>query len=115
VNIVVSGDFNSYRRRQPNGAQQVLADSGMIDGYAAPVKVNASNSTVNYTPRTRKYKGFPPRPYYYGSDTTRIDYVFSTVAPQRHEVVLHLHGDGKFDNAYRASDHNMVMVDLPLR
>ncbi len=115
VNIVISGDFNSYQRRQPNGAQQVLANTGMIDGYAAPEKVNAGNSTVNYTPKTRKYKGFPPRPYYYSRDTTRIDYIFSTVAPRRHEVVLHLTGDGKFDNAYRASDHNMVMVDLPLR
>jgi endonuclease/exonuclease/phosphatase family metal-dependent hydrolase len=115
VNIVVAGDFNSYQRRQPYGAQQVLASTGLIDGFAAPVKVNGNYSTVNYTPKTRKYKGFPPRPYYYGRDTTRIDYIFSTVAPQRHEVVLHLNGDGKFNNSYRASDHNMVMVDLPLR
>lgn len=115
VNIVIGGDFNSFQRRQPNGAQQVLANSGLIDGYAAPVKVNGNYSTVNYTPKTRKYKGFPPRPYFYGRDTTRIDYIFSTVAPHRHEVVLHLTGDGKFDNRYRVSDHNMVMVDLPLR
>jgi endonuclease/exonuclease/phosphatase family metal-dependent hydrolase len=115
VDIVIGGDFNSYQRRQPNGAQQVLANSGMIDGFAAPVKVNANYSTVNYTPKTRKYKGFPPRPYFYGRDTTRIDYIFSTVAPHRHEVVLRLAGDGRFDNSYRASDHNMVMVDLPLR
>ena len=115
VNIVISGDFNSYQRRQPNGAQQILANAGMIDGYAAPEKVNGSYSTVNYTPKTRKFKGFPPRPYYYGRDTTRIDYIFSTVAPSRHEVVLHLTAKGKFDNNYRASDHNMVMVDLPLR
>jgi len=115
VNIVVGGDFNSYERRQPYGAQAVLANSGMIDGYAAPVKVNGNYSTVNYTPKTRKYKGFPPRPYYYGSNTTRIDYIFSTAAPQRHEVVLHLTAKGQFDNRYRASDHNMVMVDLPLR
>jgi endonuclease/exonuclease/phosphatase family metal-dependent hydrolase len=115
VNIVISGDFNSYQRRQPNGATQILANSGLIDGYTAPVKVNANYSTVNYTPKTRKYKGFPPRPYFYRRDTTRIDYVFATVAPERHEVVLHLTGAGKFDNSYRASDHNMVMVDLPLR
>lgn len=115
VNIAIGGDFNSYQRRQPYGAQQVLANNGLIDGFAAPVKVNGNYSTVNYTPKTRKYKGFPPRPYFYGRDTTRIDYIFSTVAPHRHEVVLHLTGDGKFDNNYRASDHNMVMVDLPLR
>jgi endonuclease/exonuclease/phosphatase family metal-dependent hydrolase len=115
VNIVIGGDFNSFQRRQPNGAQQVLASSGLIDGFAAPVKVNGNYSTVNYTPKTRKYKGFPPRPYYYGRDTTRIDYIFSTAPPIRHEVVLHLTAKGKFDNNYRASDHNMVLVDLPLR
>lgn len=115
VNIVVGGDFNSYQRRQPYGAQQVLADSGLIDGFAAPEKANANYSTVNYTPKTRKYKGFPPRPYFYRSNTTRIDYIFSTVAPRRHEVVLHLTRKGTFDNRYRASDHNMVLVDLPLR
>jgi endonuclease/exonuclease/phosphatase family metal-dependent hydrolase len=115
VNIVIGGDFNSYQRRQPYGAQQVLASAALIDGYAAPVTVNGNYSTVNYTPKTRKYKGFPPRPYFYRRDTTRIDYIFSTVAPQRHEVVLHLTSKGKFDNQYRASDHNMVLVDLPLR
>ncbi len=115
VNIVIGGDFNSFQRRQPNGAQQVLASAGLIDGFAAPVKVNGNYSTVNYTPKTRKYKGFPPRPYYYGRDTTRIDYIFSTAPPIRHEVVLHLTAQGKFDNNYRASDHNMVLVDLPLR
>jgi endonuclease/exonuclease/phosphatase family metal-dependent hydrolase len=115
VNIVIGGDFNSFQRRQPYGAQQVLANTGLIDGFAAPVKVNGNYSTVNYTPKTRKYKGFPPRPYFYGRDTTRIDYIFSTVAPHRHEVVLRLTAKGKFDNNYRASDHNMVMVDLPLR
>jgi endonuclease/exonuclease/phosphatase family metal-dependent hydrolase len=115
VNIVIGGDFNSYQRRQPYGAQSVLSNSGLIDGFAAPVKVNGNYSTVNYTPKTRKYKGFPPRPYFYGRDTTRIDYIFSTVPPQRHEVVLHLTAKGTFDNNYRASDHNMVLVDLPLR
>ena len=115
MNLVIGGDFNSYQRRQPHGAQQVLADAGLIDGYSAPVKVNGNYSTVNYTPKTRKFKGFPPRPYFYARNTTRIDYIFSSVAPRRHEVVLHLTGNGLFDNAYRASDHNMVMVDLPLR
>ena len=79
------------------------------------MKVNGNYSTVNFPPKTSKYKGFPPRPYFYGRDTTRIDYIFATVAPHRHEVVLHLTAKGTFDNAYRASDHNMVLVDLPLR
>ena len=115
VGIVIGGDFNSYARRQPRGAQNVLAKSGLIDGYSAPERVNAHRSTVNYTPRTRKYGGFPPRPHRYRRNTTRIDYIFSTVAPLRHEVVLHLTDGGRFDDRYRASDHNMVLVDLPLR
>jgi endonuclease/exonuclease/phosphatase family metal-dependent hydrolase len=115
VHIAIGGDFNSYERRQPYGAQAVLANSGLIDGFVAPVKVNANYSTVNITPKTRKFKGFPPRPYFYKQNTTRIDYIYSTVPAQRHEVVLHLTAKGRFDNRYRASDHNMVLVDLPLR
>lgn len=116
ADLVVAGDFNSYARRQPFGAQQVLSTSGaLIDGYAAPVKVNANFGTVNMAPKIKKYKGFPPRPYYYAkTDPARIDYIFSTAAPLRWEVVLRLTSNGKFDNAYRASDHNMVVVDLPL-
>ena len=116
ADLVVAGDFNSYSRRQPFGAQQVLSTAGaLIDGYAAPVKVNANFGTVNMAPKIKKYKGFPPRPYYYATtDPARIDYVFSTVYPARWEVVLRLTANGKFDNAYRASDHNMVVVDLPL-
>jgi endonuclease/exonuclease/phosphatase family metal-dependent hydrolase len=115
VQIAIGGDFNSYQRRQPRGAQAVLSNAGLIDAFVAPVKVNANYSTVNYTPKTRKFKGFPPRPYFYKRNTTRIDYIFSTVPAQRHEVVLHLTSDGRFNNNYRASDHNMVLVDLPLR
>jgi endonuclease/exonuclease/phosphatase family metal-dependent hydrolase len=116
VPVIVSGDFNSYQRRQPNGAQAIMVHDGFIDGYAAPVRANVNYGTVNYTPKIRKYKGFPPAPYRYGrTSPARIDYVFSTVAPLRHEVVLRLTGSGRFDDRYRASDHNMVLVDLPLK
>lgn len=114
--LVVAGDFNSYDRRQPLGAQTVLASSAtLIDGYSAPVRINDHFGTINVTPQIKKYKGFPPKPYYYRTtDPARIDYIFSSVAPLRWEVVLRLQANGKFDNAYRASDHNMVLVDLPL-
>jgi endonuclease/exonuclease/phosphatase family metal-dependent hydrolase len=112
--LVIGGDFNSYDKRQPQGAQQVLRDAGLHDGWLAPVKVNPNYSTVNITPSTRKYKGFPPRPHFYKQNTTRIDYVFASVPPLRHEVFLRFTAKGTIDNAYRASDHNMVLVDLPL-
>lgn len=117
VALVVAGDLNSFQRRQPNGAQSVLADAGLIDGYEAPERVNASFSTVNYQPKVKRFKGFPPRPFRYGPNPApaRIDYVLATVSPLRHEVVLKLRPSGAFDNDFRASDHNMVMVDLPLR
>ncbi len=116
VEIVVGGDLNSYELRQPFGAQHALSSAGLIDGYTAPVKVNPNFGTINYTPSTQKYKGFPPKPYFYRYIIpTRIDYVFSTVPAERHEVVLFLKRNGKFMNKYRVSDHNMVMVDLPLR
>lgn len=113
--IVIAGDFNSYDRRQPLGAQRILADSGLINSYNAPVRVNGDIGSVNMAPKIAKFKGFPPAPYRYRANTTHIDYVFSTVAPLRHEVVAFLLPDGSFDNAYRASDHNMVVADLPLR
>jgi endonuclease/exonuclease/phosphatase family metal-dependent hydrolase len=117
VDIVIAGDLNSFQRRQPHGAQSILSDAGLIDGAEAPERVNASFGTVNYTPKTRRFGGFPPQPYRYGSGSTpaRIDYVFSNLSPLRHEVVLELTSSGAFDNDLRASDHNMVLVDLPLR
>ncbi|MGV1003931.1 MAG: endonuclease/exonuclease/phosphatase family protein [Candidatus Nanopelagicales bacterium] len=114
VELVICGDFNSYGRRQPQGAQQILADTGLIDGYTAPEKVNGDLSSINIAPTNAKFKGWPPKPFHYTSNTTHIDYVFSTVAPLRHEVVAHLLPDGSFDNNYRVSDHNLVLVELPL-
>ena len=95
--------------------QRRLYELGFRDGYSAPIKANADVGAVNYAPKIRKFKGFPPRPYRYRANTTRIDYVFSTVAPLRHEVVVRLTSAGTFDDRFRASDHNMVMVDLPVR
>lgn len=116
VPVVVSGDFNSYQRRQPNGAQTIMTHTGFVDGHQAPVRANANYGTINRAPKINKYKGFPPGPYRYGRiSPARIDYVFSTVRPVRHEVVLRLTPSGRFDDRFRASDHNMVLVDLPLR
>lgn len=113
--IVIGGDLNSYANRQPYGAQHVLSSAGLIDAYTAPVIANPHYGTINYTPKTKKYKGFPPRPHYYKTNPTRIDYVFSTVRAQRHEAVVFLKKSGKFKKIYRVSDHNMVLAHLPLR
>lgn len=115
ANIVVAGDFNSFDRRQPQGAQAVLLASGLQDGFTAPERVNGQYGTTNYTPATVGYRGYPPSPPHYSGIPTRIDYIMSTVAPLRYEVFLVLDSEGRFDARYRASDHNLVLVDLPLR
>jgi endonuclease/exonuclease/phosphatase family metal-dependent hydrolase len=114
ANLVVAGDFNSFDRRQPSGAQAVLNQEGLVDGFAAPVHVNGQYGTTNYTPSMNRYRGYPPSPPHYTGTPTRIDYIMSTVKPLRYEVFLVLDGSGHFDSRYRASDHNMVMVDLPI-
>lgn len=115
VEIVVGGDLNSYAKRQPRGAQYVLTRAGLIDAFTAPTKKNEHYGTINKTPATAQYLGFPPSPHYYKTEPTRIDYVFSTVAATRHEVVVHLRDSGRFRKYFKASDHNLVLVDLPLK
>lgn len=114
ANLVVAGDLNSFDRRQPTGAQTILSSAGLTDGFAAAVRVNGQYGTVNYTRSTRRFRGYPPSPPHYTDAPTRLDYVMATVQPQRYEVFLVLDGAGRFDPRYRASDHNMVMVDLPI-
>ncbi len=115
VEIVIGGDLNSHFKRQPLGAQYELAKDGLIDAWTAPKKKNKHYGTINKTPKTAQYLGFPPRPHYYKDEPTRIDYVFSTVPASRHEVVVHLRDSGRFRKYFKASDHNMVLVDLPLK
>ena len=115
VPVLIMGDLNSYAARQPRGAQWILGQAGYVDAFEAPDRLNARFGTVNYTPRIRKWDGFPPKPFKYAREASRIDYVFATngVVPLRHEVTLHLVG-GKFDPAYRGSDHNLVRTQLSL-
>ncbi len=83
--IVLLADLNSYRKRQPQGAQQVLIDSGWVDAGTAPVKRNVQYSTINYNPLlAMTEQGFPPKPYVFHTsrkspvlDATRIDYVMA--------------------------------------
>jgi endonuclease/exonuclease/phosphatase family metal-dependent hydrolase len=115
VPALIMGDLNSYATRQPRGAQWILGQAGFVDAFEAPDRVNPRYGTVNYTPRIRKWDGFPPKPFRYANEASRIDYVLGKngVLPLRHEVVLHLRG-GKFDPDYRGSDHNLVRTQLSL-
>lgn len=109
---VVMADLNSFNRRQPKGAQFEFSLRGYEDAFSAPRKVNADVPTINVTKTQRD--PFPPKPFRF-MDPARIDYVmFSSGRALVYEVFLKLLKNGRFDNAYRASDHNMVVGTLLL-
>lgn len=121
--VVLMADLNSYAKRQPNGAQKVLVDSGWTDSATAPVKRNVQFSTINYNPLLGlNEQGFPVKPYEFRTskknpvlNATRIDYVMAKgagVLPLDYEVVIRLNPDGTFSPDYQASDHQMVRTTL---
>lgn len=116
---VMLGDLNSYKKRQPNGMQQVLVQTGWTDAASAPERRNVQYSTINHNPKlAANEQGFPRAPYIFRTsrsnpvlDATRIDYVMArgaTLSPADYEVVIRLLPDGSFDPQYQASDHQMV-------
>jgi endonuclease/exonuclease/phosphatase family metal-dependent hydrolase len=123
IPVFFTGDLNSYKVRQPGGMQAILYGNGYEDPYyTASEKIGARYATVNITPQTRKFFGFPPKPYKYSlkKEPTRIDYVLykGAVKPLTYETVIRLdpncsakavkRGKCNFDENYRLSDHNMV-------
>lgn len=110
--VFITGDLNSYKLRQPQGMQQILANAGFADPYyTAPTKIGARYATVNVTPATKKFYGFPPKPYKYSKkkEPSRIDYVlYRGATPLVYETVVKLNANGTFDENYRLSDHNAV-------
>lgn len=113
IPIVAMGDLNSFQKRQPQGAQTVFYDFGFVDAFQAPLRINARFPTVNFTPSTRQWQGFPPKPFKYARLASRIDYVLGKngVRPLTHEVFLKLR-NGRFDKRFRGSDHNLVRATL---
>ncbi len=114
--VIVMGDLNSYASRQPQGAQQILYDGGFVDAFDADQRTNAHYPTANYTPATRHWNGFPPSPFRYSGWASRIDYILASegVRPRSYEVFLKLRANGRFNNRYRGSDHNLVRAELSL-
>lgn len=121
--VVLMADLNSYRKRQPQGVQQVLVDEGWVDAAEAPQKRNVQFSTINYNPLLGvNEQGFPAKPYEFRTsrkkpvlDATRIDYVMAKgegIEPLDYEVVIRLNTDGTFATDYQASDHQMVRATL---
>lgn len=111
---VLLGDLNSYDVRQPNGAQAILRKAGWKDAWNAPDRKNIDINSVNYSQTSRS--GWPAKPIRNPSGVaSRIDYVLYRGAGLKatsYEVVVHLTGSGAFDEAYRASDHNLVRATI---
>ena len=109
-------DLNSYEERQPDGAQSLLRQAGWLDAWNAPDRRNIMFSTINYTPDTRQYGGWPPRPRPFSEFATRIDYIFALgdVKLVNYEVMMWLNPDDTFDSDYQASDHQSVRATLVL-
>lgn len=113
---VLLADLNSHAARQPMGAQRQLTDRGWQDAAIAGRDLTPRLGTINVTPRTARFGGFPPRPWLYRPGrATRIDYVMGLRARMiDHRVVVALNPDGTFDEAYRAGDHNMVLASVEI-
>ncbi len=121
--VVLMGDLNSYRKRQPQGVQQVLVNEGWLDAAIAPLKRNVQYSTINYNPLLPlSEQGFPTKPYQFKTskknpvlDATRIDYVMAKgegLEVLDYEVVIRLNPDGTFNRDFQASDHQMVRATI---
>jgi hypothetical protein len=120
---ILLADLNSFAKRQPNGAQKVLTDSGWVDAFTARSKTNIRYSTINYNPRVPDGAGFPANAYEFRPTrknplgaATRIDYIMTLgagITPARYEHVMHLTGKA-FNPEYQASDHQMVKAALTI-
>ena len=96
---VLMADLNSFAKRQPQGAQRQLTDTGWIDAFSAPQRANVRYSTVNHS-ATYGLTGFPSAPRVQKitkrnplGEAPRIDYVMGLgAAPVSYETVMHLTG-----------------------
>lgn len=122
VPVILLADLNSYAKRQPDGVQAVLVRNGWVDAFTAPTRRNIQYSTINYNPQLVDGFGFPAKPYIFRKTTrnklgaaTRIDYIMAFGPGVRmldYEVVIRLNPNGTFNQAYQASDHQMVRATL---
>lgn len=115
---VLLADLNSYEKRQPNGMQKMLTNTGWSDTHKTPSRRNIQYSSINYNPLLGTEQGFPVKPYKFqktrknpAGEATRIDYIMtygSGLKALDYEVVIRLDGNGMFVPEYQASDHQMV-------
>ena len=111
--VILMGDFNSFKRREPEGMPIQLEKAGWKDSYKAAsdeFKFFDSAYTVEYTGKSRN--GWPKKPIT-SKNPVRIDYIMyrgEGLVADVYMVVVRTNPDGTFDNNYRGSDHLMVQA-----
>jgi endonuclease/exonuclease/phosphatase family metal-dependent hydrolase len=104
--VIVMGDFNSDSR-WPSGPQVDMVKAGYASATQAHSTVQRNNTTSN-SHYAATDGGYPDAPYRYAYTGTRIDYIFVAhgggVTRFVNQMILK---DGRFDERYRGSDHNL--------
>jgi endonuclease/exonuclease/phosphatase family metal-dependent hydrolase len=113
---VLLGDFNTYLRKHPRGAEWVLMQQGFRNADRARVRVGVHYPTVNKYPLDARWNGFPPRPRSFVDGGPKIDKIMTrgTGRALRHEIYIRKQPDGQFDERFRSSDHNLVRATIPI-
>lgn len=108
--IILAGDYNAYLRKHPRGPQALLQRMGFRNADTARVRVGSRYATINKYPLDAKWDGFPPRPRQFVLGGPQIDTIMTTGLGRalRHEIHVRTTRDGRFDERFRASDHNLV-------
>ena len=100
-------DLNSFAKRQPQGAQRQLTNTGWVDAFSAHQRANVRYSTVNHS-ATHGLTGFPTAPR-----VQKITKLNPTGEAPRIDYVMHLTGQA-FNPDFQASDHQMVKAVMTL-
>lgn len=113
---VLMGDFNTYLRKHPRGAEWVLMQRGFRNTDRARVRVGAHYPTVNKYPLDARWNGFPPRPRFFLEGGPQIDKIMTRGIGRalRHEIYIRKSPGGRFDERFRSSDHNLVRATIPI-
>lgn len=109
--IVILADLNSDNGRHPRGPQEQLVAAGYVSGAAAPRRTN-----IGIPSATSLNGGYPSRPTASPHAGMRIDHILvrggGGIARYVNQVVLMR--DGRFDERFRGSDHNLQLADVSL-
>ena len=114
--VIIAGDFNSSFNAFPDGPDQTLRNLGYYDTSSSVTpNPNTRYATANLSVygQSQQTNGYPDAPSLYPYPAPRIDFIFTLNAPgaKSYENVIPLL-NGKFDDNYRGSDHNMQVADI---